>query len=169
MKPYLEIRGTLRSGDLVAWKGKTLFARLISWWTSSPYTHVGIIYVHKGRVFVLEARPHRGVVLTAASQLKDFYWFRGSGTMWQGSAERFAFQMLGLPYSWRDIANVVFGKRLRASGFICSEYVAKIYQCMGFLPHIENPTPGVIVDAVIANTQNRQPIKVYIRSLATGA
>jgi hypothetical protein len=41
--PYARLRSQLRTGDLVLFSGRTLAARLVRWWTGSPWSHIGIV------------------------------------------------------------------------------------------------------------------------------
>lgn len=41
--PYTQLRSQLKTGDLVLFSGRTLAARLVRWWTGSPWSHIGII------------------------------------------------------------------------------------------------------------------------------
>lgn len=41
--PYARLRSQLKTGDLVLFSGRTLAARLVRWWTGSPWSHIGII------------------------------------------------------------------------------------------------------------------------------
>jgi len=41
--PYHKLRSHVKTGDLVLFSGRTLAARLVRWWTGSPWSHIGII------------------------------------------------------------------------------------------------------------------------------
>ena len=43
MTPYSQIRPAMRTGDVIAFSGKSRVSQIIKWKTGSPYSHVGIV------------------------------------------------------------------------------------------------------------------------------
>lgn len=58
---YSEIRDKIKSGDVIAWKGKTIYSKIVSLATQSEFTHVAIAWVIGKRVFVfyLNSSSHK--------------------------------------------------------------------------------------------------------------
>lgn len=157
-KSYKLARADIKSGDLLAWEGRSIFALAIKLWTRSPITHVGIAWVHQDRVFVLEAREHKGVRMNALSRAGDFIHIPTDGN-WDDRVEAIAFEPMGLPYSWGDIVSVVLKRKLKAPGYICSEYAHMILSEMSFDLTYTAPTPGAVVEAVLQQIKG-SPVKV---------
>lgn len=160
-KTYKSARADIKSGDLLAWEGRSIFALAIQLWTRSPITHVGIAWVHHGRVFVLEAREHKGVVLSALSRRGNFMHIPTNGT-WTDEIEAKALNNMGVPYSWKDILAIMFRRPLTAKGYICSEYAAEILLEMSYDMTYTSPTPGDVVEAVLEQNRSK-PVRVIQR------
>ena len=157
---YETIRDTIQSGDLLAWEGRSFYGWFIRAYTRSKYTHVGVAWVHQGRVFVLEAREGAGVTLRALSRANDFVLIP-TKTEWTEKVEAFALSRMGLPYSWGDILSIVLKRRLKAPGFICTEYAARIMEQLGFNMDYTSYTPVDVVDKVL-NQGDGKMVKVRI-------
>jgi hypothetical protein len=74
--PYDQVRGVLRTGDLLFCSGSYFFSHLIQRFTRSVWSHVGIIYRDERlqRVFVLESETGIGVRLAPLSKyLRDYH------------------------------------------------------------------------------------------------
>ncbi len=91
----------MASGDLLALAYGRFVSRLIRTWTGGSYSHVGVAWRYRDRVFVLAAREGRGVGLDALSTQLPAYWLR-TGLLWSDETERLALEGLGLPYSYLD-------------------------------------------------------------------
>jgi hypothetical protein len=52
---YVELRDSVKDGDLVLFKGRHIVSRIIAWVTGSKYTHSGIVAWWGERVMLLEA------------------------------------------------------------------------------------------------------------------
>lgn len=145
---YAEVRDSIQSGDLLAWRGESLISRLIRHWTASPWSHVGVAWRFRGRLFVLEAREGRGVTIRAASHALPFHHIN-TGVKWTDAAEALALAQLGKPYSYSDFVRAGLGLKLNdPTGDICSEYAAFVIAAAD--PHRNHypatPTPGKLVE-----------------------
>ena len=127
---YDEARSSIRSGDLLAWRGEGFVGRLIRHWTGASWSHVGIAWRFRGRVFVLEAREGSGVGLRAVSNCLPFDHI-GADSHWSEDVESFALEHLGKPYSYPDFVRAGLGLRPGFEGEICSEYAAKVLRQAG--------------------------------------
>ncbi len=107
---YDEVRPQIASGDLLAFANGRFVSRLIRSWTGGSYSHVGVAWRYRDRVFVLAAREGRGVGLDALSTQLPAYWLRTS-LLWSDETERLALEGLGLPYSYLDCARVALACR----------------------------------------------------------
>lgn len=157
-KSYKLVRADIKSGDLLAWEGRSIFSLAIRLWTRSTVTHVGIAWVHQGRVFVLEAKEHKGVRMSALSRAGDFMHIP-TNSKWDDRVEAVAFEPMGLPYSWGDIVAVIFKRKLKAPGYICSEYVHMVLSELSFDLMYTSPTPGDMVEGVLQQTKGK-PVRV---------
>lgn len=126
---YSEAREKIRSGDLLAWRGKGLVSWLIRHVTGGSHTHVGVAWWLHDRLFILEAREGVGVQIRAASAALPFDWI-SLDLIWDEVTERFALQALGKPYSYADALRAGLGFRLSDDGYICSEYAAEVIRCL---------------------------------------
>lgn len=57
---YEDVRGEIRDGDILLYKGQTVVSRLIEFFTRSEYSHAGIAAWWNERLMVVEA-THKGV------------------------------------------------------------------------------------------------------------
>lgn len=124
---YPEIRATIISGDIVAFKGNGILDRIIRWWTNSNYSHVGLAWVYGGRVYLLDSSRQKGVSLRPMSAAGDFVILRkGKWNFGSDEIER-AFSVLGNPYSWLDLLKAAFKKATSGDeAFQCAEYVSYV-------------------------------------------
>lgn len=137
---YPQVRPSIRSGDLLAWRGTGPVGRLIRHWTGESWSHVGIAWVVGGRVLVLEAREGRGVVASPLSRRLGCHHIP-TGAEWDDAMQSRALERLGEHYSYMDAIRAGFGLRLAGSGWQCAEYAAYVLGLEG-LPAF---TPGEIV------------------------
>jgi uncharacterized protein YycO len=138
------IRASMRSGDVLLFRGRGLLSWLIRKFTHSDYSHAGVLYRYHERVYCLEA-VGKGVRLAPVSRLLDHY---PDGIFYCGlkatdptreAAIDFGFQQLSLPYDVLGLVQfalaVIFCSRRptkQAERWFCSELVAAAYQRAGF-------------------------------------
>jgi hypothetical protein len=155
---YRSIRRHVRSGDLVAFEGKTLAGRLIRTWTGSRYAHVGIAMwlVAKGappRLFVLESRTRKGVSMRLLSNAGDC-WYLPTGIAWNADVNRFVWPLLGTAeYDWASIFRLLsFRRAKRDRSYYCSEFAGEVLQRGGFpIEEVNFSDPGELVQSVLRN------------------
>lgn len=141
---YPQNRASIRSGDLLAWRGKSLIGRIIRHWTGESWSHVGIAWVIGGRVLVLEAREGRGVVVSPLSRRLDCYHLP-TGAVWDEAMQARALDSLGGRYNVLDALRAGLGLRPSGTGWQCAEYAAHV---LG-MDMAERPvTPGEVVERV---------------------
>ena len=78
---YKTVRSLISSGDVIAFEVApwSLFSQLISLWTRSRYSHVGLVMKVHGRLAVIEALEGRGVRIHPLSRLvrtRRLDWFK---------------------------------------------------------------------------------------------
>ncbi|MDX2168267.1 MAG: YiiX/YebB-like N1pC/P60 family cysteine hydrolase [Deltaproteobacteria bacterium] len=143
-KSYTAVRHELVSGDILCFRGRGLVSGAIRWLTRSPYSHVGLVYVFKQRVFCLEATGI-GVHLILMSELVkryhggiDYYALRDVPPESRDAAIDFGFGQLGKLYDHAGILRffwfLLVGARRRSrerSFWYCSEIVAECYRAAG--------------------------------------
>lgn len=149
---YDEIRGQIKNGDILAWSGggwgswREIKISIVRIWTRSEYSHIGIAYVDKGRVFVLEAVAIDGVRIAPLSEDLPFYYIPCRKALSEKAME-YAFSKIGEKYStWQAILG---GLNLLRNGkdkkWQCAEYLIKIWNVDGELNGGIPPTPAHIM------------------------
>lgn len=157
---YADIRANLESGDILAWRSNTLAGRFIRRVTGYQFSHVGIVWRKPGcdchskdRVFIIEAREWRGVVMRPASQALPFSWL--SVGKWNEEAEDYIFKNLGKDYDWRSMFRA--GLRMKARDddrFQCAEFVSLAMIRANVLNHMPQVTPGEVISLLENVTRN---------------
>ena len=129
---YSSIRPQIRSGDLLAWRRATPFAQLIRHWTGGSYSHVGIAWRFRGRLFVLQDKEKQGIDLVALSDNLPCDWIR-TDAAWTDEVEIEAMAHLGQSYSLLNC--VLAGLNIKPIGVrrICSEYAYGILRAAGVM------------------------------------
>ncbi len=151
---YEEIRGSLRTGDIVFCSGTYFFSKAIRLFTKSVWSHVGIIYRDDflDRIFILESETLIGVRLAPLSKyLKDYHGRRRPyrGRMFvarlepdvaeevQKKAISYGMDQLTKPYDNWEILRIAFriafgiGRKSRDRKYICSELVYEAFHKAG--------------------------------------
>jgi len=88
---YKTVRSLISSGDVIAFETApwSLISQLISLWTRSRYSHVGLVMKVHGRLAVIEALEGRGVRIHPLSRLvkrRRLDWFKLDKTQVNRSA-----------------------------------------------------------------------------------
>lgn len=163
LSKYHKHRVNLKTGDVIGFQGKDLFAGMIQKVTDSRYSHVGLIVrieqVSIERVFVLESGTKSGVVLLPLSKkLRDYkgkaWWlpliFKKS---YQDASPRaieegvrtttlkYSMGELGKKYDYKHIGSLVkrilkLNRRTPAEDYqeyICSELVGAALKAAGVM------------------------------------
>lgn len=146
---YAEARPLIASGDLLAFANPRFVSRLIRTWTGGSYSHVGIAWRYRDRVFVLAAREGYGVYNAALSTQLPAYWIK-TGLAWTDAVDDLATSRLGLPYSYSDCARVALGEATHRPDEVCSVYAAMVLKAAGLVLPRPSYTPAGLVDAVMA-------------------
>lgn len=163
---YSEIRDQIKTGDLLAWKTKKIgsLSDMVLYLYQKifkvEYSHVGVVVVLGGRVFVIEATPPV-VRLYPLSRKDDFYWVTCGLAEKQNYIE-YLFNTVGNSYSLLDLIKSCLHIKLNNSDFYCSELVGDFYKYAGLLDSDEyGQMPHILVNAVVSAT-NKQPVFVSI-------
>ncbi len=153
---YENIRGELKTGQIVFCSGSYLFSGIIQRLTKSTWSHVAVIYKDEelGRVMMLEAEPRIGIRLIPLSKyLRDYKGtkrpYKGQITIAQLNfpVERenmnkgisFGLDELTRPYDNFEIVRIMIrilfhiSKRERNRNYICSELVRDIFAKAGII------------------------------------
>jgi hypothetical protein len=146
---YEEVRLQIKNGDVIMYKGKKIFPRLIRWLTKSSYSHAGIAVWWNERLMVMET-VMKGVRVAPLS--RNIYqhkgnveWFSCKKEISEGDRLRmviFAQEELGKSYArWKTVlfgVKVLFKRDLSKKDelrmenkLFCSQYVAQIYNSIG--------------------------------------
>lgn len=174
IQEYQKMRGSLRTGDVVAFSGNGLSPLLIKFGTSSEYSHVGLVVrVNMGdgkkRVFLIEADNKKGIVLVRLSRKLEYY--NGSACLYRLDDDltenkngkikediiyEYVMEQLGKGYDYPAIKGVVktllgfisLGSQDDGT-FICSELVGRALQVGGYVDsavNAESLSPKDITD-----------------------
>lgn len=155
---YSQLRPHVRSGDLIAFEGKTFSGRMIRTWSGSRYAHVGIAMWlsasgARPRLFLLESRGGYGVTMRLMSSA-GAAWYIPTGIDWNGDVNRFVWPLLGTAgYDWVSLMRRCLFLQPRRNGvYYCSEFAGEILLQGGFdLPEEALADPGELVQAVLRN------------------
>lgn len=152
--PYEQLRGELRTGDLMFCSGSYLFSRAIQRFTRSVWSHVGIVYKDDAlqSLFVLESETGIGVRLAPVSKyLRDYHGrrrpYRGEIMVARVQPEvdrdrvhkaiSFGMDELTKPYDNSEILRIMLrilfrvSRRTRDRKYICSELVFECFRQAG--------------------------------------
>lgn len=76
---YAAARHEIKTGDVIAFRGRGLIAAAIRWFSRGSYTHVGLAVWVESRLMLLESREFKGVrlvMLRREIEGADVAWFR---------------------------------------------------------------------------------------------
>jgi hypothetical protein len=120
---YCYAKKKIHSGDVIAFKGKSWFSKVIKWWTKSDFTHVGIAWRVGDRLFVIEAGDFHGIRIMPASLQKPFYCIY-TGVCWTDQLEKIILSHVGDPYSISGCIMAAFNlATTRDRSWQCAEFV----------------------------------------------
>ena len=138
------VRASMRGGDGLWFRGRGLLSWLIRLATHCDYSHAGLVFCYRERVYCLEA-VGKGVRMTPVSRLLDhypdgvFYCGLGAADPTREAALGFGFQQLSLPYDVFGLVRfafaLIFALRRPVNPdqrWFCSELVAAAYRVAGF-------------------------------------
>ena len=186
IKNYQDVRGDLRSGDLLLCSGQAVFSKVIQKATGSDWSHVGFLYWLPSidRLMVMESvesvgvrtvplskyfsdygndsKPYTGKLLIARHEGFDSATPAALQRLGQFAAEYFSY-----PYDGDEIARISarilkgtlgFTNNVvkRDKEFICSEYVWECYKAVGI--KIPYDRRGFIAPKDFAVDKNVEPI-----------
>jgi uncharacterized protein YycO len=130
----------MRSGDVLLFRGSGLLSWLIRVATHTGYSHAGLVFRYRERVYCLEAMG-KGVRLAPVSRLLDhypdgvFYCGLAAAEPARETALGFGFQQLSLPYDVLGLVRfalaLIFATRRPVKPdqrWFCSELVAAAYR-----------------------------------------
>lgn len=154
---YPQWRDQIKSGDLLAWSGRSAIGVGIRALTASSWSHVGIAHVLKNRVWILEAREFAGVQHVPLSSYLGCAWVP-TGANWTDSVDDYAIKKVGkvgYAYAKALIAwySLVSGKRIQldpeADTQICSSFVPILLRKAGVAMPDRLMTPSECVDYAV--------------------
>jgi len=136
MPAYADIRARIRSGDLLAWSGRSVGAAIVRRWTGERISHVGLAMWIGPRLFSIEAVPGIGVTMRLLSTALPVEWspLALKQDQWAEAEER-ALLALGKGYSWLDAILAGLGLPTRQwDKYQCAELVADLLARAGWSP-----------------------------------
>jgi uncharacterized protein YycO len=138
---YLKIRDSLKTGDCVQWKSKSMIGWLIRMFSGGDVNHTSLIVSIGGydslidRKFLLEAQKN-GIVLTSLSRRLGAH--NGSAYVLplkndfddkRVNIGNWAFLQVGIKYDYDSLFNQILGKvSADAEKYFCSEFVYLAYK-----------------------------------------
>ena len=148
-KSYQDLRGQIRTGDLLLFRGSRLLSGVIERLSDSPYSHIAILAHWEERVVAFQA-DLRGVELLPASTLVCRYsgkvdWWslkqqaRDRGGFDERALLDSALTLLGIKYAYWKLAalgvRILLGRTLSPSdahatpdSLFCSQFVSLCYR-----------------------------------------
>ena len=153
---YAEYRPNLKSGDVVAWSSKGFKPSLIRYFTKSEYTHVGIVWTYRGRVFVIE-QVFPEARIFPLSELLPFYVIHMNKPL-SAEAEDVAFNYLGITkYSNWEAIKSLFGFNNAPDQWQCVEFAKAILKANGTDIHCRD-----VPSDLVRELQKLSPSMVYL-------
>lgn len=139
METYNTHRGTIKSGDILVWRPSSLYGKLISFVTQSPYAHVGIVWEYHGRLFVIEA-VYPCIRIVPVSNRLPFYHIKMDSEL-SPEAVNYAFSLINIgKYSFIEAVKSYFGKNNNPSRWQCVEFAKAVLASNGtIVPGIDTP------------------------------
>ena len=122
---YDDLKHEIKSGDLLAYRGSGFLSRLVKAWTNSDWSHVGIAWVFKGNVFILEAQEGSGVGIRALSHVLPMDWIP-THAVWSEAMENEIMGKLGKKYSYQDAIMVGLGFKPGRDDTVCSLFASAV-------------------------------------------
>ena len=146
---YAEARPLIASGDLLAFRNDRLVSGLIRRWTGGSWSHVGIAWRYRDRVFVIAAKEGGyGLCLLALSEQLPATWMRAK-VDWTDAVDDLATRHLGKPYSYSDCALVALGREPHHDDTVCSVFAATVLKACGISLPLPSYNPSALVDALL--------------------
>lgn len=145
---YHDAKEDIKSGDLLAFKGESWMSSIIRRFTKGSWTHVGIAWKYKSRLFILEARQYYGVSIRPVSDALPCGWI-SIPTTWNNDVEEFALERLGKTYSYQDAIKVGLGIDPIHDDRVCSLYAAAVLRKAGIPVNCINPHPDRLVQYLL--------------------
>lgn len=132
MVKYADYRSHIKSGDLLAWSHRgwktwhDFKVQAVRFFTQSEYSHVGIAWVFKGRVFVIESVTPV-IRIVPLSNLLPCYVAKIPHSRWTPEAEEFAMAMVGVgEYSQWEAIRAYFNDNRDPDAWECAEFVKAV-------------------------------------------
>lgn len=140
---YDEIRAIAKDGDILFFHvdKRHFLSRLVSWFTKSPYTHVGFLFWFKNRLMLLDSGTKGGSRIILASKYRDnTFDILSSPKKWEDIEEKALARSGSAHYGWfsaayigiREFMFTHFQIRLPVNrdnrNKACSEFVAEILE-----------------------------------------
>lgn len=147
---YSEYRDNIRSGDVVAWshRGIKSFYDLKIWFvrlfTRSEYTHVGIVWRYKSRIFIIESViPYIRIV--PLSNFLPCYVIHMNKDL-GATSEEVALKLVGVgKYSQWEAIKAYFSANKDPDAWQCVEFVKKVLEANNtFIESKDTPSDFIL-------------------------
>jgi uncharacterized protein YycO len=159
---YSEIRGTIKTGDLVSWKAGKInsifdFILYVYQKILKPKSvHVGIVINVGGRLMVVEARPP-AVRIFPLSMMENFDYVK-TNIEEKSSNLDFLLRDVGVPYELMDVLKGIILESKGKDELYCSEQCYNFYKEVGLLADDKyihaGRLPETLVEAILKATGN---------------
>lgn len=168
---YHDTRESIRDLDVIAVRGRGLVSRLISLFTRSPYTHVGLALWVGDTLMLAESRElrgHRLVWLSREVQASECWLFRAPTLPEPSHATAWLRRAMGAPYDYRGVVRLAWwlptrwmptlsrllpSVRRDSLGYgqrYCAALVSAVYRIGGHDPWPDKPDAAVVPGDVTA-------------------
>lgn len=161
---YDPVREQIQTGDLILFRGRGPFSRLIRKLSYSVYSHAGIAAWWAGHLVVFQSKIPIGVEVVPARRVVTKYdgqvdWWgltpEASARLDRDRLLECAVAELGKPYSFQGLVKAAIPSRIRrdpvgsAESYFCSQFVSACYRRAGvdLAPDVRDActSPGSIV------------------------
>ncbi len=133
---YIDYRSKIKTGDILAWTYRdwgsfhSIMMQIVRIFTKSEYGHVGIAWVHAGRVFVIDSTVPK-VRIVPLSNFLPAYVIHMEQPLYKEALER-AFELVGKgKYSVLEAIKSYFGMNKNPDAWQCAEFVQEVLYTNG--------------------------------------
>jgi hypothetical protein len=142
----------IKTGDLLYWEKKGVYAWIIRHLTGYAQTHVAVALVLEGIPFYVEAEDKVGVrmvnILTNSPK-----WCQHTDATVSVEARAWLLAQLTVPYSMLNAAEAGLGKKPKEYGWQCAELATAFLRKCGWSKYLPTaPTPGNLAEEVETDT-----------------
>ena len=145
---YADARASIKSGDVLAWRGTSFLARMIRMATGGSWSHVALALWLHDRLFVVQSKEggRTGLELASVAVRRSPCDWIATRAAWTDAIEGQALDLLGVPYSYVAAVEVGFGLAPTGRGQVCSLYCSDVLALAGIVLPRKGLNPQFMVE-----------------------